>query len=125
MGTIKLTIPIDLKSEMNVMQHWTKKHRKRKSQIWAVKASWLENKTKNVHLPSLIVLCRHSPRELDYDNLVGAFKWIRDAVADLMIPGKAPGQADKSGELEFKYTQEKSKEKYISISILPLNKSQD
>lgn len=123
--TIKLNIPIDLKSEMNVMQHWTKKHRKRKSQIWSVKSAWMDLNDKKVHLPSLVVLCRHSPRELDYDNLVGAFKWIRDAIADILIPGKAPGRADKSSDLEFKYTQEKSKKKYVSINILPLNKFHD
>lgn len=115
--TIYLEIPIELKSEMNVMQHWTKKHRKRKSQIWAIKSAWMEKKQKNVQLPSKVILCRHSPRELDYDNLVGAFKWIRDAVADLLIPGKAPGQADKSGDIEFEYKQEKSKKKYISITV--------
>lgn len=123
--TIKLNIPIDLKSEMNVMQHWTAKHRKRKSQIWAVRSAWLALKDKNVDLPSLIILCRHSPRKLDDDNLVGAFKWIRDAIADLLIPGKAPGQADKSTKLKFEYKQEKSKKKFVTIHILPLHKSQD
>lgn len=54
-------------------------------------------------------------RPLDYDNLVHAFKNARDAIADFLIPGLAPGQADSTPGLSFQYQQEKSKEYYIEI----------
>lgn len=51
-------------------------------------------------------MIRSGPRKLDYDNMVYAFKGIRDAVADLMLPGLAEGKADGDERLEWAYNQE-------------------
>ena len=63
---------------------------------------------RNIRLPAVITLVRVAPRTLDDDNLVTAFKWIRDKVADLITPGMAPGRADNIKGLSFAYRQEKA-----------------
>jgi len=63
-----------------------------------------------------IKLIRHAPRELDDDNLNYAFKHIRDTVADLIIPGLAPGRAD--GKLHFTYGQQRSKLYLVEIVLI-------
>ena len=126
MKAIKITIPIELKSEMNIRKkHWGVEHGRVKALKKAIQHFCGPFDLKSISLPVRVTLCRHSPRKLDFDNLVGCFKPIRDQIADLIIPGKAPGRADNHPDLHFEYGQEKSKEKYVSISILPLNKYHD
>jgi len=71
-----------------------------------------------ITLPCKIVLTRVSPRSLDTDNLPCAFKWIRDAIADLIIPGLAPGRADGDELIEWVYEQEKQSQRCTKITIL-------
>jgi hypothetical protein len=77
-------------------------------------------------LPVVIILTRISSRKLDDDNLPTAFKWIRDSIADYIIPGLKPGRADDNKGLTFVYRQEKGKpkEQAIRIQIVPLESFQ-
>lgn len=68
-------------------------------------------------MPCHIQLTRLSPRMLDSDNLQGALKYIRDSVADYLIPGLQPGRADGDTRLSWSYSQEKAKTKGIRISF--------
>jgi hypothetical protein len=104
-GKILLEIPMRLMSEANTHQHWRKKYERNKRQQKAVRLTWL-SKRPHVSLPCRISFTRSGPRKLDFDNLVYAFKAIRDEVADLLIPGKENGQADSDERLEFSYKQE-------------------
>jgi hypothetical protein len=54
-----------------------------------------------------------SPRKLDTDNLQGAFKWIRDEVANQLVPGKQPGRADDDPRISWEYDQEPLSKKTI------------
>lgn len=103
--SVKLEIPMRLMSEANVHQHWRKKYERNKRQQKAVRLTWL-SKRPNVILPCRISLIRSGPRRLDFDNLVYAFKAIRDEIAGLLIPDKKDGQADGDDRLEFSYRQE-------------------
>lgn len=67
--------------------------------------------------PVKITLTRQAPRSLDDDNLCSAFKWARDCIADLIVPGLAPGRADNTKGLTFSYDQEKSKANGFKIII--------
>lgn len=69
----------------------------------------------------MATLVRYSPRKLDDDNLIAAFKWIRDAIADLIKPGFKPGRADANDDIVFKYSQEKSVDKYVIIILESIN----
>jgi hypothetical protein len=68
----------------------------------------------------MITFTRLAPRTLDYDNLVAAFKGARDTVADILIPGLAPGRADDSDQIEFEYGQEKHPAYGLRIDVTEL-----
>ena len=87
----------------------------------------LKHRLKDIQLPAIVVLTRVGPRALDYDNMVGSLKSIRDAVADLLIPGLPPGRADGDPRLEWSYKQKKglSREYAVIVEVLPLPKEED
>lgn len=51
------------------------------------------------------------------DNLPMSFKWVKDAIADILIPGKAAGRADDSCLLKWEFDQEKGKPKEKSMRV--------
>jgi len=62
-------------------------------------------------LPVHVKLIRYSTRPFDYDNFVFACKYIRDTIADFLIPGKPRGQSDNSLDIYWHYHQlKKNKE---------------
>lgn len=93
-------------SEMNCTDAWPERHARAKAQKQLIFAQWRSEKP-NITLPCEITLTRISPRELDEDNLPPAFKFIRDALASLIIPGLAPGRADGDKRIKWRYAQEK------------------
>ncbi len=62
-------------------------------------------------------MVRISPRRLDFDNLVGSLKWVRDALAESLISGLAPGRADEDQRIKWDYGQEKGKVREYAIRI--------
>jgi len=101
----KIFIPIKTISEANSSLHWSKKHKLHKMQKYYVKLFL----NKGLSLPCTVVLTRQAPRRLDDDNLVTALKYVRDAVADKLIPGLPPGQADDDNRIKWGYDQITSK----------------
>jgi hypothetical protein len=106
-----------LKSEANLHQHWRHRHRRQKGQEWAIKAAWRAQNNPRVSLPCLVRLTRYSGRKMDDDNLIFAFKKIRDVIADLILPGYKPGHADGKGQMRFEYDQKKGSPAFITIEI--------
>lgn len=102
-----ITIPAYLMSEANNTDHWIKKRKRKKELQRAIQYIWRLSSISNIKIPVLIKFTRIAPRSLDYDNLVISFKAARDTVADILIPGLAPGRADDSDQIEFEYSQEK------------------
>ena len=74
-----------------------------KRAIW----TYLNSTGRLIFLPCVVTLTRHGVKELDYDNLVGSFKHVRDAVADYIHPGLKPGQADDDPNITWVYAQVK------------------
>lgn len=109
--------PIETVSEFNCSENiWKKKKRHDLQKRW-IKIIWLSFKPPS-DLPCTIKLIRVSKRELDEDdNLRGAFKWVKDAIADQLIPGKRPGRADDDKRIKWEYAQEKGAQKGIKIQI--------
>lgn len=105
---IVLNIPIAIVSELNLSDHWSKKRQRNLSKRIFIRAYWKKHQPK-VNLPCTVHLIRISPRQLDDDNLVGAFKSVRDTIADLIIPGLAKGRADGDLRIHWMYGQEKGK----------------
>jgi hypothetical protein len=54
---------------------------------------------------------------MDFDNLVGSFKWIRDTLAEILVPNLAKGRADDDPRITWVYLQEKSKSIGVRIKI--------
>ena len=112
---IRIKLPIRLISEANNTDHWTKKH-KRKKDIAKKLRSNLPNLS-NCHLPCKVTLIRVAPRRFDYDNLVISFKYIRDFLANLLVPGLAAGRADDDERIEWCYEQVRGEAKEYAIIV--------
>ena len=67
--------------------------------------------------PCTVKLVRVSPKKLDTDNLVTAFKHIRDTIADNIRPGLARGQADADEKIVWMYDQKKGGIREYAIEI--------
>lgn len=95
---VKLTSP-------NVKQHYMQQYSKNKK-IKAAIGCLLNLERHNLPpLPVHVHLTRYCKRSFDWDNFVTACKPIRDTIADFIIPGKAPGQADSSPDIYWHYDQ--------------------
>lgn len=114
---IEMTFALKTVSESNVSEHWAKKgsrHRIQKRTIWA---EFLRIRPVII-LPTHIKLTRYGKRLLDDDdNLRTALKWVKDAIADQIIPGKRPGQADSDKRLTWEYAQTISKNYLVGIEF--------
>lgn len=109
-------LPIITKSEANMHEHWTKKSKRAVMQKKVIWAKWNQSNTQ-VNLPCVVKLIRCGVQLLDEDNLMIAFKAIRDQLADLIIPGLAQGRADGDPRIKWEYEQEKAKICGIKIQI--------
>jgi len=114
---ISFTLPIKVVSEANTFEHWTKGHKRHKNQKRIV-AYMMSNLSLYRDMPLTIKLIRISPRKLDSDdNLPMAFKWVKDAIADILIPGKRAGRADDSSLFKWEFDQEKGEVKENKIRV--------
>ena len=114
---IEITLPIKIKSELNIREHWSVRHKRHKKLHKLIWLSFLPHKA-SISLPCVITLTRVAMRALDDDNLIGAFKTIRDYVADQIIPGLKMGRADGDPRITWKYEQRKGLPKEYACCIL-------
>jgi hypothetical protein len=109
-------IPIRAVSESNISEHWTSKSKRHKTQKYWIYFKYNQRKEK-IPLPCLVKLTRIGKRMLDSDNLAVSMKWIRDAIADILIPGKPPGHADNDPRISWEYSQQIGKEYAVIIEF--------
>jgi hypothetical protein len=78
-------MPLQVKSEANTREHWRTRHRRFAEQA-AVVRLLLAQPLRGAKLsgPYLVTFTRRGVRKVDGDNLQGAFKAVRDAVAGLL-----------------------------------------
>lgn len=102
-----------LKAGLNAREHWRARASRTKRERQT--AHWLLADEKCPVLPVTVRLVRVSPRRFDDDNLQGAFKAIRDGVAD------AFGIPDNDPRIRFQYDQERGEpnEYAVRIEITP------
>lgn len=91
-------LPIKTVSEANMAEHWTKKSKRHRQQQFFVKQLFVKEFNK-IPIPCHIKLVRLSPRMLDSDNLVFAFKWIRDEVSENLFLEKRTFYVNKKGKI--------------------------
>jgi len=137
---VEFEVPIKTVSEANCSEHWTKKAKRRKQQHFFVRQAFkmsaqnvcskCETSSQNGFLPCIVTLTRLSPRLLDDDNLISAFKGIRDELAECLIPESRKsyltqkgtfkaikGRADGDNRIKWRYEQEKASKQGIRITI--------
>lgn len=108
--------PFKLINFANTSQHWSKKRDIKNILQW----KFYHPNTmalKQIQLPVVAKIIRISPKTQDYDNFVYNCKCVRDFIADCLIPGKAPGQADNSKNILWEYIQEKGQSKQYALRI--------
>lgn len=110
-------IPIRTVSEANSNEHWSKKHKRHKTQQAQVHFAFCTHMPK-VEFPCIVKLTRISPRKLDDDNLVSSFKWIRDEIGVKLTGNKVAGRGDDDPRIKWFYAQESGKEQKVFIEIL-------
>jgi hypothetical protein len=102
---LELFVPIKLKSAQNLKAHWAKRAaivRRQKLDVGLMlNCSWKPVPP----LPCKITLVALKLHKMDSDNLIISFKAIKDAIAEFFRPGLAPGRADDTDEIEWKYLQ--------------------
>jgi hypothetical protein len=104
-------------SEANVCEHWRASYRRHRAQKFEIKFC-LKALNQYTDQYIKIKLIRISPYKLDKDeNLPMAFKYIKDAIAEIIYPGLAPGRADDTELIAWEYDQEKGKVRQKAIRI--------
>lgn len=111
----EMTLPIATLSEANTREHWAKAYKRHRVQKNYIRWAWLEYKPL-ICLPCHIVLTRYG-NKMDNDNLMCAFKYIRDAIADQIKPGFAPGRADEGSDITWEYKQVGKRQRKIMIEV--------
>lgn len=130
---IRWEIPIKTVSEANKREHWHKAAQRHTQQQFFIRSAF-NAEIRLIPMPCVITLTRIGPRFLDGDNLVMAFKWIRDEIGACLFPEKVveihirgrgtvrnKGHADSDPRVTWKYAQEKGKIPGIRIEIEELD----
>jgi hypothetical protein len=109
---IKIELPIRVISTANAREHWAvkaKRNREHRSAAYYATQGALRKEMLAGNVRG--TLTRIGKRRLDDDNLAGAFKAIRDGVADGL------GLDDGDPRIEWRYAQEIGREYGIRIEI--------
>ncbi len=131
-GWIELMIPIITVSEGNggakvsykrngktcyKTEHWSDKHRRTRLQKGTV-ALMLRPHRDCLSIPCHIMLTRYAPRELDvFENLPMSFKYIVDAICEIITNDYVPGRADSRKGIKISCDQVVSKEYGVKVRI--------
>lgn len=90
--SIRVEFPLNLVSLDNARWHWAKKAKYVKDCRFVARAQVRAAIRYAVRLPLIVTLTRYGWNEMDDDNLRGAFKPLRDGVADgLNLPNDRDG----------------------------------
>lgn len=105
----------------NKKEHWAKNYARNK-QNTNILVKYFMLKEEIPRPPCSVILERlytARMKPFDDDNLISAFKGLKDSIADILIPGLAPGQADnpKHG-ITWQYSQSRDTKKAIRITII-------
>lgn len=106
---VVVKLPIKTVAGLNAREHWRKRAKRVRAERLA--ANFGIRSPKMPSLPIAVTLIRLSAGKLDDDNLQGAFKAIRDGVAD------AYGVPDNDPRIQWQYAQERCKRGEFGVRI--------
>lgn len=99
---VELTLPCVVRSEANQRCHWVERKRRFDVQRQTLHAVVLQADLGEWYPPlPCVVTFTHVGRRMDDDNLAGAFKGLRDALADRVL-----GVDDGDDQIGWRYLQE-------------------
>lgn len=107
---IRLSLPVRVVSELNLREHWTAKHKRKKAQQAEVWAAW--PRRQKVTLPCTVKFTRYGQNLLDPDAVAPSFKHIQDEVCRLL--GVDDGN---TALISFQYDQVALHKRTFSIDI--------
>ena len=113
---VTLTLPgLGLTSRSNAREHWTTRRRRDRAEEVAVRLAWAGAGLGGWHppLPLTVVMVRLGGKPMDDDNLGGAFKALRDALAELL------GVDDGDPRVRWRPRQSPGPARSVRISITP------
>jgi hypothetical protein len=106
---LELEFPLRTVAGLNAREHWRARATRVRNERIAV--AWRMQHAPKPGLPVRVTLTRLSAGTLDSDNLQGAFKGVRDAIAtSYSIPDNDP-------RIEWAYAQEKCKRGTYRVRI--------
>lgn len=112
---LSVEVPIKTVSELNRREHWASRARRVKAQraatMLALRCSREDPSDYKLAMKIRVLLVRIGPRRLDGDNLQGALKAVRDAVAEWV------GIDDGNDWYEWVYAQETGRPASVRIHI--------
>ena len=109
--TTRIYLPLRVVSEANAHTHWRVRQKRAKAQRHALAYAWNVSDMPTGHKPTEVTLVRLAPRKLDSDNVVGAFKHVRDEVALLC------GFDDRDESVTWSYAQERAPEYGVRVEV--------
>lgn len=113
---VDIKLPMRIKS-LNVQEHWRERHNRSRSERGWVRLS-LKPRAKIIELPARICIVRYGVKRLDYDNLLAACKYIRDEIANILVPTDRSGSTDDDERLSWHYMQAAG-DYAVRIIVLP------
>lgn len=122
MQEINFNIPVKTVSESNLREHWTQRKKRSDTQKLATLCQMIKIKD-NITFPCTVILTRIGKRKLDTDNLPISLKHVRDEIANHLIPGLKPGQADGDSRICWIYQQKTDKNYSIDVKIIYNNEN--
>jgi hypothetical protein len=94
------TLPLRTVAGLNAREHWRARSRRVKAERMAARTFTCSTlRGESAPLPCIVTMTRVSAGELDGDNLQGAFKAVRDGIADAL------GVDDRDKRVEWRYEQ--------------------
>lgn len=100
-------------------EHWSEKAKRHKRQKGLIRMMLTTARARDfIRLPCKITLTRYATRKLDrFDNLPMAFKYILDAICEVITGDYIPGRADSHEGLKVEYDQITSKQYFVKVRI--------
>ncbi len=111
---IVVRVPITLRSTLNSREHWSVRHKRTKTEREATAFLLRFEAPQRPALPVVVTLARHfrhPGKPMDDDNLAGAFKAVRDQVAEWL------GVDDADPRVSWHYSQQKGDSDFIQIRM--------
>lgn len=109
--SVTIDLPLRLGRGLNDRKHWAPRSKQAKAERQCAHLL-VKHRYDKPPLPVVVTLVRLSAGTLDDDNLQGAFKAVRDGVAD------AYGIPDNDPRLRFQYAQERAKRGTAGVRVV-------